>query len=129
MSDFIWIVQIFFTLWALVSLLRLAKQADKLEADCTSLTEALGLANKDRKIFEGRAIRNEHAAELYTQIQLAAAKLPELWEICIRVERDGGGVELINPLGDEVEFPADHETMSADVADAIEFAVQQESRP
>jgi hypothetical protein len=60
--------------------------------------------------------------------EMAAGTLPPGWEICVRVEREAGWVDLINPDLDEVDFPSNRESIEAAFADALEFATGEASR-
>ncbi|CAM4005406.1 hypothetical protein [Ectopseudomonas alcaliphila] len=56
-------------------------------------------------------------------LQAACGKLPEGWRIELHIERDGGGVELYNAQGVEVDFPSDHGRLDYTVNDALEAAL------
>lgn len=61
-------------------------------------------------------------------INRACSELPEGWNIRIEMERNAGWVELLNPDGEEVEFPSDHEHLADSLLDAIEAALKQGGR-
>lgn len=63
-------------------------------------------------------------AELEQAIQRAAGELPDGWEIRICVERDYGGVDLIDQHGNYVDFATDRERLACEVADAIDAAME-----
>jgi hypothetical protein len=62
-------------------------------------------------------------AEFYKQVQRGAGELPEGWEILIRIERDAGNAELIDPEGNEVDYPSNHECLADSISDAIDEAL------
>ena len=62
-------------------------------------------------------------AALYCAVQRACAELPEGWEIRIELERSAGTVSLVNPDGEDVDYPSDHEYMASDINDAIDAAI------
>ncbi|MPT25108.1 MAG: hypothetical protein E2577_20255 [Starkeya sp.] len=64
----------------------------------------------------------QEKAELYVQVQRAAGQLPAGWMIRVVVEHDGGGVEVIDDAGNDVEFVGVG-GMSEDVSDALELAI------
>lgn len=66
-------------------------------------------------------------AELYVQVQRAAGQLPAGWMIRVAVEHDGGGVEVIDDDGNDVEFLGAGD-MSEDVSDALEFAISSHKK-
>lgn len=65
-------------------------------------------------------------AALYCAVQRACAELPEGWEIRIELERSAGTVSLVNPDGEDVDYPSDHEYMASDINDAIDSAIAAE---
>ena len=65
-------------------------------------------------------------AALYCAVQRACAELPEGWEIRIELERSAGTVSLVNPDGEDVDYPSDHECMASDINDAIDAAIAAE---
>lgn len=65
-------------------------------------------------------------AALYCAVQRACAELPEGWEIRIELERSAGIVILVNPDGEDVDYPSDHEYMASDINDAIDFAIERQ---
>lgn len=52
--------------------------------------------------------------------------LPEGWTITVELERDSGAVVLMNPEGDDVEFPCNYESIAQQLKDAVDHAVEQE---
>ncbi|MFK3794785.1 Lar family restriction alleviation protein [Pseudomonas sp. NPDC088444] len=68
-------------------------------------------------------------AKLYDQLQNGAELLPNGWVITIKIERDGGGVTLIDPQGNDIDYPSNRESMGDEIEDAIEeaLALQGES--
>ena len=60
--------------------------------------------------------------DLLEIIENACADLPEGWEIRINLERNSGTVSLLDPEGDEVEFPSENECLSESVQDALDQA-------
>ncbi|MCU9527515.1 hypothetical protein [Pseudomonas mosselii] len=64
----------------------------------------------------------QEKAELYVQIQRTADQLPAGWLVRVVVEHEGGGVEVIDDAGNEVEFVGAGD-MSEDVSDALELAI------
>ncbi|HFL7937816.1 hypothetical protein IYR97_23710 (plasmid) [Pseudomonas fulva] len=64
----------------------------------------------------------QEKAELYVQVQRAAGQLPAGWLIRVAVEHGGGGVEVIDDAGNDVEFVGAG-GMSEDVSDALELAI------
>lgn len=65
-------------------------------------------------------------AALYCAVQRSCAELPEGWEIRIELERSAGTVILVNPDGEDVDYPSDHEYMASDINDAIDAAIAAE---
>ena len=65
-------------------------------------------------------------AALYCAVQRVCAELPEGWEIRIELERSAGTVSLVNPDGEYVDYPSDHEYMASDINDAIDAAIERE---
>lgn len=63
---------------------------------------------------------------LHDAIQRAAGELPEGWQIRLSVELGGGGIELIDAQGNEVEFPSNHESLAETVCDALDEALAQQ---
>lgn len=61
--------------------------------------------------------------DLHNAIQRAAAELPAGWEIRLSVEHEGGGVELLDEDGNQVDFPSNHERLVDTVNDAIAAAL------
>ncbi len=74
---------------------------------------------KDRFETELPAIPDD----LHNAIQRAAAELPAGWEIRLSVEHEGGGVELLDEDGNQVDFPSNHERLVDTVNDAIAAAL------
>jgi len=64
----------------------------------------------------------QEKAELYVQIQRTADQLPAGWLVRVVVEHGGGGVEVIDDAGNDVEFVGAGD-MSEDVSDALELAI------
>ena len=65
-------------------------------------------------------------AALYCAVLRSCAELPEGWEIRIELERSAGTVSLVNPDGEDVDYPSDHEYMASDINDAIDSAIAAE---
>jgi len=51
-------------------------------------------------------------------------ELPDGWQITVELERDSGCVVLTNPAGDEVEYPSSFESITDQLFDALEYAVE-----
>jgi hypothetical protein len=65
-------------------------------------------------------------AEFYSRgraIYEACDKLPDGWQLNIVLESDGASVELLDCEGNEHTFPSDHERLSEEIRDAMEYAV------
>ncbi len=58
-------------------------------------------------------------------IEEAAELLPEKWDITITIYRGSVSVELVDDDGDSLEFPSNRETLSDEIRDAVECAVEQ----
>jgi hypothetical protein len=52
--------------------------------------------------------------------------LPEGWTIKVHLELDSGYVWLMNPEGDDVKFPCNHENIAQQLKDAVDHAVVTE---
>ena len=52
-------------------------------------------------------------------------ELPRGWQIEIVLERESGDIQLTNPDGDVVEFPATYESFEQTLLDALEYAQEQ----
>ncbi len=61
--------------------------------------------------------------DLHNAIQQAAEKLPAGWVIQLSVEHQGGGIELYDDNGNEVDFPSNHEHLAITVIDAVDAAL------
>ena len=114
----------------LAALSAVTAERDRLLASEVSLGKDLAESLKQqcadiRTIDQLRAEveRFRKQAALEVAVQRAAGELPDGWEICICIEKDGGGVELFDSEGDEVEYPANHERLAYDVNDAIDHAL------
>lgn len=91
----------------------------RLQAENAALQQRLNVA--DQRVNE-----LERKAKLYDQLQRGAELLPEGWMITVEVERDGGGVTLIDPQGNDLDYPSNRESMGDEVEDAIEEALAQQ---
>lgn len=91
----------------------------RLQAEKAALQQRLNTA--DQRVDE-----LERKAKLYDQLQRGAELLPEGWMITVEVERDGGGVTLIDPQGNDLDYPSNRESMGDEVEDAIEEALAQQ---
>lgn len=61
--------------------------------------------------------------QLDAQLQRCAQELPEGYRIVIQVERDSGWVDLMDPNGDNIEYPCNNEYgLIEQVMDALEFS-------
>jgi hypothetical protein len=49
-------------------------------------------------------------------------ELPVGWAITIELELNSGGVTLIDPDGEDVEFPSSYESLEQRVIEALEYA-------
>jgi hypothetical protein len=94
----------------------------RLQAENAALQQRLNVA--DQRVDE-----LERKAKLYDQLQRGAELLPEGWMITVEVERDGGGVTLIDPQGNDLDYPSNRESMGDEVEDAIEEALAQQVTP
>lgn len=61
-------------------------------------------------------------ARVGNAIEEAAELLPEGWCIHINVWHHGGDVQLHDPEGNDHTFPTNHEFLSDEIRDAIEYA-------
>ena len=52
--------------------------------------------------------------------------LPEGWQINIFLEYECGIVELIDPNGEAIEYPANHEGIVWDMENALEYAIKHQ---
>lgn len=80
------------------------------------------LLNRVKGIKADLAAAPKDYVPLNEALQAACGKLPEGWRIELHIERDGGGVELYNAQGVEVDFPSDHVRLDYTVNDALEAA-------
>ena len=94
----------------------------RLKAENAALQQRLNVT--DQRVDE-----LECKARLYDQLQRGAELLPEGWMITVEVERDGGGVTLIDPQGNDLDYPSNRESMGDEVEDAIEEALAQQVTP
>ena len=60
--------------------------------------------------------------DLMEIIENASSALPEGWEIRIGIEAGSAWVTLLDPEGDEVEYPSNNEFLAESVQDAVEQA-------
>jgi len=92
-----------------------------------TIGEALGAEmDDDPSELEGLATELRKDAEFHQQVQRGAGELPHGWEILIRIEKDAGNAELIDPEGNEVDYPSNHECLADSVSDAIDEALSAE---
>lgn len=92
-----------------------------------TIGEALGAEmDDDPSELEGLAAELRKDAEFHQQVQRAAGELPYGWQILIRIEKDSGNAELIDPEGNEVDYPSNHECLADSVSDAIDEALSVE---
>lgn len=61
--------------------------------------------------------------ELWNRV---ARDLPAGWQLCVTVAgaAAGAAVELVDPEGDDHEFPSNHEHLAEEVADALDYACE-----
>ena len=109
-------------LWLLRNAGRIETHVTRLQAENAALQQRLNVA--DQRVDE-----LERKAKLYDQLQRGAELLPEGWMITVEVERDGGGVTLIDPQGNDLDYPSNRESMGDEVEDAIEEALAQQVSP
>ena len=64
---------------------------------------------------------NAHAA-----IENAARTLPDGFRIEIVIERDSGSVSLLDPEGNDHDFPSNRECLTDEINDAVEHAIEME---
>ena len=69
-----------------------------------------------------RVLTRNTKLNLSDLVQEAAGSLPDGWEVSLRVERDAGWVELIDPDGNEVPFPTNNESIEETYLDAVRHA-------
>lgn len=55
--------------------------------------------------------------------------LPDCWSIEVNLERNSGWVSLVNPDGEEIEYPCNYEDISQQLADALEHAIEIAKEP
>lgn len=95
-------------------------KAERLSLEVAELRQQLAEANA----------RLEKHVPLYEAVNRAAGELPEGWSICLNVERFGGGVELFDQGGNQVEdFPTDNERLDYTVNDAVDAALAATAQP
>jgi hypothetical protein len=107
-------------------ILDLIAENERLEAD-RDYCNRVAVHNKeigDQLKSEVEALRKD--AELHQQVQRAAGELPYGWQILIRIEKDAGNAELIDPKGNEVDYASNHEYLADSVSDAIDEALSDE---
>ena len=68
----------------------------------------------------------EAEAAMRRNIEYAAQHLPAGWLIRVSVEFEGSSVELINPDGEDVDFPSNHESLAQEVRDAVDALINPE---
>lgn len=68
-----------------------------------------------------------HDAKLGAAVENAAAKLPEGWQVCITIMRDGYSVGLIDPFGDEFCELDGGETLADDINNAVAEAISADN--
>ena len=73
-----------------------------------------------------RADELEDEAAMRRNIEYAAQHLPAGWLIRVSVEFEGSSVELINPDGEDVDFPSNHESLAQEVRDAVDALINPE---
>lgn len=86
--------------------------------------EVVLASDYDALMVENERLRKD--AEFHQQVQRGAGELPHGWEILIRIEKDAGNAELIDPEGNEVDYPSNHEHLADSVSDAIDEALSAE---
>ncbi len=59
-------------------------------------------------------------------IEAAARDLPDGWGILIAVERGSGIVDLFDAEGNSTEFASNRESLSEEIADAVQHAIAAE---
>jgi hypothetical protein len=97
-----------------------ADERDRLQAENAALKQRSDIADQ-------RADELARKTKLYDQLQRGAELLPEGWMITVEIERDGGGVTLIDPQGNDLDYPSNRESMGDEVEDAIEEALAQQA--
>lgn len=95
-----------------------------------SLLDELERLERNRDMWKAQcavqAGQLERHVPLYEAINKAAGELPDGWEVVVRVEHEGGSVELVGPLGETyTDFPTNNERLDYTVCDALEFAVEK----
>lgn len=58
-------------------------------------------------------------------MEKAAKELPKGWYIEIHIEKESGYADLINPEGENVEYPSNMESLEEQVSDAFDYAIQE----
>lgn len=114
-----------------VDLIALLDELEACKADLRKAQDDADRTGHNRDMWKGQCAQQARQLErhvpLYEAINKAADKLPDGWEICLRVERDGGGVEVVGPQGEiYTDFPTDNERMDYTVCDALEYAIEQD---
>lgn len=59
----------------------------------------------------------------------AAEKLPDGFRIEIVITKDCGSVSLLDPDGNDHDFPSNRENMADEINDAVEHAVEMAKNP
>ena len=72
--------------------------------------------------------QDKELAAIGAAIHRAAQKLPHGWDVVIEVSKHSGAVQLIDPDGETCAFPTNHERMSEEINDAIDYAILVEDR-
>jgi hypothetical protein len=104
----------------------IADRADSYEVAKKKLNALLVINSDIERYFSEPPADVARDAALYCAVQRACAELPEGWEIRIELERSAGTVSLVNPDGEDVDYPSDHEYMALDINDAIDAARERQ---
>lgn len=62
-------------------------------------------------------------------IENAAKNLPEGFRIELVIEKNSGSVSLLDPDGNDHDFPSNRETISDEITDAVDHAVEMAKNP
>lgn len=69
------------------------------------------------------------APNLRNAIENAARTLPDGFRIEIVIEKNSGSVSLLDPDGNDHDFPSNRECLTDEINDATEHAIEMEKNP